>query len=135
MNTHVQKASRLKGMNVKNTANENIGEIQDLMIDLDTGEISYAVLSFGGFMGIGDKYFAVPIEAMDISHSSNEVTMDISKEQLENAPGFNKDDWPMEASPEFVNTVYQHYGYNRPERRTGGEQGRQSGRHQTRPNL
>jgi sporulation protein YlmC with PRC-barrel domain len=126
MNTHVQKASMLKGMNVKNRNNENIGEIQDLMIDMDTGEISYAVLSFGGFMGIGDKYFAVPVEAMEISPDSNEVTMDISKEQLENAPGFNKDNWPMEASPEFVETVYEHYGYNRPQHTAGG---RRSGHH------
>lgn len=118
MNTRILSASTISGTTVKNMARENIGKIQDLMINLATGEVVYAVLSFGGFMGIGDKYFAVPVEALNIStqDGDREITVDISKDRLENAPGFDKDNWPMEASPEFIQSVYDHYGYTRAKR-------------------
>lgn len=90
---------------------ENIGEIQDLMINLQNGQIEYAVLSFGGFLGIGDKYFAIPVEALKYSTKNREITLDINKETLKNAPGFDKDNWPTEASPEFIQSVYKHYGF------------------------
>lgn len=111
MNNRILSASTINGTNVKNLKNENIGEIQDLMINLETGHVEYAVLSFGGFLGIGDKYFAVPVEALKFSKRNSEITLDVDKERLENAPGFDKDNWPMEASPEFIQSVYDHYGY------------------------
>ncbi len=110
MKTRVVKASTLRGTNVKNLKKENIGEIQDLMINMETGSIEYAVLSFGGFMGIGDKYFAVPVEAMNFSTQNREITLDVDKDKLKNAPGFDKNDWPREASPEFIQSIYDHYG-------------------------
>lgn len=111
MKTRILKASTIKGKEVKNLKDENIGEIQDLMINLETGNVEYAVLLFGGFMGIGDKYFAVPVEALNYSTTSNEITLDVDKERLENAPGFDKSNWPSEASLEFTRSVYDHYGY------------------------
>jgi sporulation protein YlmC with PRC-barrel domain len=111
MNNRILSASTINGTNVKNLADENIGEIQDLMINLETGNVVYAVLSFGGFLGIGDKYFAVPVEALKFSTRDREITLDVDKEILKNAPGFDKNDWPQEASPEFVQSMYDHYGY------------------------
>ena len=111
MNTRIISATTLKGTNVKNLKDENIGEIQDLMINLETGNVEYAVLSFGGFLGIGDKYFAVPVQALKYSGRTREITLDVDKERLKNAPGFDKDRWPMEADPEFIESVYNHYGY------------------------
>lgn len=111
MNTRITSASTLKGTNVQNLKKENIGEIQDLMINLETGNVEYAVLSFGGFMGIGDKYFAVPVEALKYSDKDRKITLDVDKERLKNAPGFDKDNWPHEAGPEFRKSVYDHYGY------------------------
>ena len=118
MKNRILSASTISGTNVKNKKRENIGKIQDLMIDLETGDVVYAVLSFGGFLGIGDKYFAVPVEALNftIKDSNREIMLDISKERLENAPGFDKDHWPMEASPDFIQSVYDHYGYTRAKR-------------------
>ncbi len=117
MKTRIIEASTLKGTDVKNLTNENIGEIKDLMINLETGNVEYAVLSFGGFMGIGDKHFAVPVQALNFSANDNEIKMDIDKDRLENAPGFDKNNWPREASPEFTQSVYNHYGYE-PRRET-----------------
>lgn len=111
MKARLLSATTLKGTNVKNLKKENIGEIQDLMINLETGNVEYAVLSFGGFLGIGDKYFAVPVEALKFSTTSREITLDVDKERLKNAPGFDKDNWPNEASPEFIKSVYDHYGF------------------------
>ncbi len=117
MKTQILSASTISGTNVKNMENKNIGKIQDLMIDLKNGNVVYAVLSFGGFLGIGDKYFAVPIEALKFSTNDGvrEIMIDINKERLENAPGFDKEHWPIEASPEFIQSVYDHYGYARPQ--------------------
>ncbi|HEX6982502.1 MAG TPA: PRC-barrel domain-containing protein [Balneolaceae bacterium] len=119
MNTRIIAASDITGTKVKNLEKENIGEIQDLMTDVQTGDIIYAVLSFGGFMGMGDKYFAIPIEAMRFSEfasGNKEIMLDIDKEKLEHAPGFDKDNWPTEARSEFVTSMYKHYGYDVPER-------------------
>ena len=110
MNARLLTASTLNGINVKNYERDNIGEIQDMMINLETGSVEYAVLSFGGFMGIGDKYFAVPVEALEYSRENNEITLDVDKERLKNAPGFDKNNWPTEASPEFIQSIYDHYG-------------------------
>lgn len=108
-------ASTITGTNVENLQGENIGKIYDLMIDLQTGEVLYAVLSHGGFLGMGNDYFAVPVQALIASDRDEELfKLDIDKEILENAPGFDKDHWPEEPAADFTNTVYKHYGYERP---------------------
>lgn len=110
---HAIRATELTGTNVQNLQGENIGKIQDMMIDTDTGEILYSVLSFGGFMGIGDEYFAIPIEALVFSEEDDLVKLDIDKETLKNAPGFNKENWPVQPKDDFINSVYDYYGYER----------------------
>jgi hypothetical protein len=70
-------------------------------------------------MGMGDKYFAIPIEAMQFSEfaaGNKEILLDIDKDKLEHAPGFDKDNWPTEARPEFVTSMYEYYGYDVPTR-------------------
>ncbi len=113
MKSRILSSSTLTGQSVHNMNNENIGEIKDLMIDPNNGEIVYAVLSFGGFMGIGNKLFAIPMEALqfsDIEHNDT-IRLDVNKEKLENAPSFDKDNWPMTADDQFMDSVYSHYGF------------------------
>ncbi len=106
----VLSATSINGTNVKNTKGESIGEIKDLMIDWNNGKVEYAVLSFGGFLGMGDKLFAIPLEAFTFdSVDSEEAVIDVTKESLDNAPGFNKDNWPNSADREFTKSVYSHY--------------------------
>ena len=105
-------ATSITGTSVCNRQGEDLGKIEDLMIDVDNGEIQYAVVSFGGFMGLGDKLFAVPLEAMSVDTSDEHFILDQTKERLENAPGFNKDDWPDSANARWRTEVRSYYGLN-----------------------
>lgn len=111
-NTHTTQAlsaSSITGTDVVNLQGENLGHIEDVMIDLTTGRILYAVLSFGGILGIGDKLFAVPFQAFTINQADETFMLDMDKERLENAPGFDKDDWPATSDTRFNTRVYEYY--------------------------
>ena len=109
MNIRLLSSSSIAGTDVKNLVGENLGEVKELMINTNTGKVEYAVLSFGGFLGMGDKYFAVPWNAFNVDRVEEELILDASKERLENAPGFDKDNWPSTASPYFK-SVSDYYG-------------------------
>jgi len=111
MKSRIISSSTITGQNVYNLKDENIGDIKDLMIDPSNAEVVYAVLEFGGFMGIGSKLFAIPLEALKYSESDDKLRLDVNKEKLENAPSFDSDNWPSTADNEFVDSVYSHYGY------------------------
>ena len=110
----VLSASSIMGHKVINTAGEQLGSMKELMIDLDGGLIAYAVLSFGGILGMGDKLFAIPWEALTIDTENHTLILDVDKEVLENAPGFDKDHWPDNAKYEagWLLGVYEYYGYS-----------------------
>ena len=107
----VLSASSLKGDKVVNHQGEDLGEIQEIMIDLDRGRIAYAVLSFGGFLGMGDKLFAIPWQAFSVDTVQKRLVLDTKKELLEKATGFDKSDWPNMADPTWGSKVYGYYGY------------------------
>lgn len=107
--TRVLSASTLKGQHIVNAKGDKLGHIDDIMLDIDAGRISYVVLSFGGFMGLGDKLFAVPMESLRPDGVNERFVMDISKEQLDKAPGFDKNNWPNHADTTFLQGVYEHY--------------------------
>lgn len=99
------------GSNVVNKHNEELGTIEDLVLDAGAGRIAYAVLSFGGFLGMGDKYFAIPWNAFHFNLKENRAVLNLDKKQLENAPGFDKDNWPNMADSTWGTSIYKHYGY------------------------
>jgi sporulation protein YlmC with PRC-barrel domain len=104
-------ASTIEGTAVQNAAGEDLGEINELMIDLEKGRIAYAVLSFGGFLGLGDKLFALPWEALNISPEGDVFILNVPRAKLDNAPGFDKDNWPDMADSLWGETVHTYYGY------------------------
>ena len=110
----VLSAAKIIGDKVVNTEGELLGNIKDLMIDLDDAQIAYAVLSFGGFLGLGDKLFAIPLEALTFGSEDHTVILDVDKEVLKNAPGFDKDRWPDSAQYEagWLLDIYEYYGYS-----------------------
>jgi sporulation protein YlmC with PRC-barrel domain len=116
MSHQIISASTLEGANVKTPSDEGIGEIKDIMIDVSTGVISYAVLSVStGFLNLESKYFAVPLGAFNFDHFSDDynakvLILDVSREKLENSPGFDKDNWPTHPDSEFVDSVNSYYG-------------------------
>ena len=102
-------ADTLIGNDVYNSANESLGSIKELMIDMSTGKISYAVLSFGGFLGVGDRLFAVPWQALKLDTTNKRFMLNASKEQLKNAPGFDKNNWPDTPNGQWYHEVYKYY--------------------------
>jgi sporulation protein YlmC with PRC-barrel domain len=103
-------ASTLTGDSVRNTAGEDLGKIEEIMLDLASGRVAYAVLSFGGFLGIGDKLFMVPWSALTVDQSAHEFVLDVKREALEQAPGFDKNNWPDMADAAYGREVHEHYG-------------------------
>jgi sporulation protein YlmC with PRC-barrel domain len=108
---NVLSTSSLLGDNVVNRAGENLGKIEELMLDLEKGRVAYAVLSFGGLMGMGERLFAVPFEALKLDASREHFTLDVDKDKLKNAPGFDKKHPPQPTDRTWGAEVYKFYGY------------------------
>jgi len=87
-------ASSLEGDKVVNPAGEHLGEIKEIMLDMEGGKIDYLVIEFGGFLGLGVKYFAIPLRLLKIDSPNKRFVFNQSRETLENAPGFDMDHWP-----------------------------------------
>jgi sporulation protein YlmC with PRC-barrel domain len=103
-------ADTLLGNDVYNRKGEDLGDIKEIMLDMASGRVAYAVLSFGGVLGIGDKLFAVPWEALKLDTKNKRFTMDVDKERLEMAPGFDKDRWPDMAEETWSREIHSFYG-------------------------
>jgi sporulation protein YlmC with PRC-barrel domain len=106
----IMSASTLTGDEVVNQEGEDLGEIDHIMIDVPTGKIAYAVLSFGGFLGVGEKLFAVPWSALTLDADNRQFVLDIDKERLKDAPGFDKEHWPQMAQADWATEVHNFYG-------------------------
>jgi sporulation protein YlmC with PRC-barrel domain len=103
-------ASTLEGDRVVNRQGEDLGEIDEIMLDVPRGRIAYAVMSSGGFLGMGDKLFAIPWSALTLDTDNKCFVLDVDKQRLQEAPGFDKDNWPNTADPEFDTRVHTYYG-------------------------
>jgi sporulation protein YlmC with PRC-barrel domain len=103
-------ADTLIGDDVMNGSGDNLGDIKEIMIDMQSGKVAYAVLSFGGLLGIGEKLFAVPWEALRLDTVNKCFTLDVSKDQLKNAPGFDPNAWPDMDDVQWQNQVRTFYG-------------------------
>ena len=102
-------ADTLIGNDVDNLKDEDIGDIKEIMLDMRTGRVSYAVLSFGGFLGMGEKLFAVPWNALTLDTENKRFTLNVDKERLVNAPGFNQNNWPNMADPSWAKSIHDYY--------------------------
>src|SRR5262245_19008267 len=103
-------ANTLIGNEVYNEEEEHLGEIQEIMLDTADGSVAYAVLSYGGVLGLGDKLFAVPWNALKLDTEHKRFVLNVAKDNLKNAPGFDKDSWPSMADRQWGGTVHQYYG-------------------------
>lgn len=102
-------ASTLNGDAVKNHKDESLGDLKDIMIDTTSGKIAYGVLAFGGVLGMGEKLFAVPWDALTIDGENKQLLLNVEKDRLKDAPGFDKDHWPNFADETFGNQVRDYY--------------------------
>ncbi len=107
-------ADTLIGNDVYNLQDEDLGNIKEIMLDVRAGRISYAVLSYGGMMGLGDKLFAVPWDALSLDTEHKRFTLDVAKDRMKIAPGFDKDSWPNMSNQEWAKEVHNYYGTTPP---------------------
>jgi sporulation protein YlmC with PRC-barrel domain len=105
----IMSAETLIGDSVVNAAGEDLGDIKAIMLDVTSGRIGYAVLSFGGVFGIGSKLFAIPWSALTLDADEKRFILDAPKERLEDAPGFDKDHWPSMADPSWAKELHADY--------------------------
>jgi len=106
---HGCRSQSIIGKSVQDSAGKDIGQIKDLAVDPDSGRVAYGVLSFGGFMGIGDKLFAIPwrsLEFLEGGENDGKVQLDVTKEQLERAQGFDESNWPNMADERWARTTH-----------------------------
>ena len=106
----VLAASTLAGDSVRNSAGDDLGKVDEIMIDIPSGKVAYAVLSFGGVLRMGNKLFAVPWSALSVDEDEKCFILDVDKQTLESAPGFDKDNWPDITDPEWGTQVNSFYG-------------------------
>ena len=103
------KASDVVGFKVKNAADENLGKIEEIILDKNNGCVRYVILSFGGFLGMGEKLFALPWKSLHYDPNKDCFILNVDKEKLKNAPGLDKD-MPNWADEQWGETIYQYYG-------------------------
>lgn len=103
-------ADTLVGNDVYNHKDEELGDLKELMLDMFTGKVTYAVLSFGGFMGMGEKLFAVPWNALKLDTVNKRFVLNVEKDRLKDAPGFDKDRWPNMADHSWSAKIHSYYG-------------------------
>jgi sporulation protein YlmC with PRC-barrel domain/Cu/Ag efflux protein CusF len=114
VNVGAYRGTKLIGADVENPQGEDLGDIEDIVVDPQTGRLQYAVLSFGGFLGLGEKYFAIPWEALKREAGqklgdTERYVLNVDRERLKNAPGFDKNNWPNMADRSWAETIYTFY--------------------------
>lgn len=113
MKNQLRRVEDVVGSKIRNAEGKDLGEVEELVVDVNSGDIRYAVVSYGGFLDIGDKLFAVPMKAMSLNQNEDGdafFVVDMNQEKLENSEGFDDDNWPNFADQKFTSTVDQTYG-------------------------
>jgi len=105
----VQQASKLMGQVVKNQQGEELGKVENMLVDVQSGRLVAIVISSGGFLGMRDELSAVPPTALTFNAERDTLQLDTSKERLSAAPHFKSDQWPDFNQPEYSNSVYRAY--------------------------
>ena len=109
LGSRVLSASTLSGDDVYDPRGEKLGSIKELMLDIENGKVCYAVLSFGGFLSLGEKLFAVPWSALKVDTENKRFIMDTTEERMKNAPGFDSDHWPNMADTSWEKSINNYY--------------------------
>lgn len=107
----VYKASSISGTRVLNSSGENLGKIEEAVIDLEHNTLAYAAIAFGGILGFGEKLFAVPWSKLELKHDADGMyfIFEVTREELATAPGFNPNNWPDLADPDWRAQVDAFY--------------------------
>ena len=107
---NVHKVKDVIGMKVKNVNNEDLGKVDNVMLDLPAGRVVYVILNPDSSLNLGKNFYALPPNALTLSSDSKNLVSDLNRDKLAAAPHFNKDQWPNLSNPAFASKVYQYYG-------------------------
>ena len=107
--TDAIRASRVIGTEVYNSAGEHIGEIKDVMLEKTTNGIMFAVIGFGGFLGIGEKYHALPWSSLDYDPDRGGYLVPYSKDELKAAPSYSIDELTQGDGTAARDASYEYY--------------------------
>ena len=102
-------SEKVAGTTVYNTAGEELGSIHDVMLDKKSGNVAYAVMSFGGFLGMGNKYHPLPWSLLRYDMGKGGYVVNLDKQQLEGAPSYDTDVEP-EWGKNYDDRIYGYYG-------------------------
>ena len=102
-------SDKVEGTAVYNRKGERLGDVHNLMIDKYSGQVAYAVMSFGGFLGIGESYHPLPWKVLDYDTTRGGYVVDLDKEKLSGAPSFSRDQSPEWGNPEWDARVREYY--------------------------
>lgn len=108
--TRYMRASTLIGKDVRDAKGEKLGDIKDLVVDVTNGRVHYAILEFGGFLGLGEKHFAYPMRTFRATGDREELVLNVDRERLKKAPGFDKNKWPDWDRPDYRTQVDKYFG-------------------------
>ena len=103
-------ARSIIGYEIRNPEGEDLGKVDNLMVNLNTGEIEYVVVEFGAFLGLGGKLFAIPFKELKLDGENKRFILNRDKEHLKKSPGFDKDHWPATNDHSYFDNVSMYYG-------------------------
>jgi sporulation protein YlmC with PRC-barrel domain len=106
----VERASKLVGMNVFNAAEQDVGEVEDIVVDLAAGRVNTVLVASGGFLGVGEELSAIPPSVFRYDPDQEKLTLQVSRDALSIAPRYRSDDWSRYSNEEAVRGIYQAYG-------------------------
>ena len=104
------RLSQLIGKDVRNAQGEDLGDIKDVVMDVNNGRLHYVILSFGGFLGMGDKLFAYPARAFSPASDKDELVLNVARERLKDAPGFDSNKYPDFGTADYRGRVDSYFG-------------------------
>lgn len=107
--TSAIRAKRVTGTNVKDRSGQKIGQVEDIVLDKQSNNIMFAVVSFGGFLGVGEKYHPIPWASLDYDETASSYVVDFTKEQLQDAPSDSIDALTKEGGTSYRDRAFDYY--------------------------
>lgn len=105
-------AGTLIGDTVRNPQGEELGKLTEIMLDVERGKIAYGVLESGSILGMGGKLFAIPFQAFSVDRENHQLILNVDKDVIKNAEGFDKNNWPDTANEQWARNTHKHYGFD-----------------------
>ena len=103
-------AGKVQGTNVYNTGGDSLGEVYDVMIDKMSGKVAYAIMSFGGFLGIGERYHPLPWNTLKYDTRQGGYVVGLTRQQLEGAPTYARTETPAWGDRAYEKSIHDYYG-------------------------